>query len=62
MKIIKVDNFARETYDDVLVCENVNTFYGTFITNALNEKFSGENSEAFFKLVKEDYTLYKCEW
>lgn len=62
MKIICVDNFARETHDDVLVCENVNHFYGQFIVNMLNEKLSGELSSDYYRLVEDDYKLYKYEW
>ncbi|PAD70588.1 hypothetical protein CHH83_01950 [Bacillus sp. 7586-K] len=62
MKVICVDNFARETHDDVLVCENVNDFYGKFIVNMLNEKLSGEHSSDYYRLVEDDYKLYKYEW
>lgn len=62
MKIICVDNFARETHDDVLVCENANDFYGEFIVNMLNEKLSGEHSSDYYRLVEDDYKLYKYEW
>lgn len=62
MKIIAVDNFDRETRDDVLVCENVNEYYAERIVNFLNIKYSGEHESRYFKAVKDDFKLYKYEW
>jgi hypothetical protein len=62
MKIINVDNYNRDTVDDVLVCENVKKYYGEIIVNALNNTLSGEHSESYFRLVSDDYVLYKYEW
>lgn len=61
MKIICKDNFDSETKDDVLICENVGKYYGTLIVSWLNEKLSGEHSSLFFKLVEDDYQLYKFQ-
>lgn len=62
MKIIAVDNFDRETHDDVLVCENVNEFYSKVIVEFLNDKYSGEHASEYYKAVEDDYKLYKFEW
>ena len=62
MKIICVDNYARETHDDSLVCENVNEFYAKEIVSFLNNKFSGDDSADYYKAVEDDYVLYKYEW
>lgn len=62
VKIIRVDNFARETLDDSIVCENVNDFYGKAIVNYLNGKYSGDHSPDFYRLVDDSYELYKYEW
>jgi hypothetical protein len=62
MKIICVDNFARDTVNDTLVCENVNEYYGKFLVNQLNDKLSGDHSPDFYKLVDDNYVLYKYEW
>lgn len=62
MKIIAVDNFNRETHDDKLICENVNTYYAKIIVEFLNNKISGDYSDEYFKVVEDDYTLYKYEW
>jgi hypothetical protein len=62
MKIICVDNFARETHDDTLVCENVSEYYGKILVDLLNDKLSGEHSSDYYKLVEDDYKLYKYEF
>jgi hypothetical protein len=62
MKIIQVDNLQRDIVDDVLVCENINESYGETIVNVLNHKYSGEHSPVFYRLVEDDYKLYKYDW
>jgi hypothetical protein len=62
MKIICVDNYDRDTVDDVLVCENVNEYYGKIIVGLLNDKLSGEHSSGFYKLIDDDHKLYKYDW
>lgn len=61
MKIICTDNFGRETVNDRLVCENVNEFYGSKIVEFLNERYSGDYSSDFYRLVNDDYRLYVWE-
>ena len=61
MKIVCVDNYDREFYDDILVCENIrNEKWGNVMVDALNSR-KGENSELFYKLVEDDYKLFKFE-
>ena len=61
MKIVCVDNYDREFYDDILVCENIrNEKFGNIMVDALNSR-EGSNSEWFYKLVEDDYTLFKFE-
>lgn len=60
MKIIRVDNFNRETVSDLLVCENISQHYGEIIVGLLNNKESNE-SPNFFKLVQDDYKLYNFQ-
>lgn len=61
MKIIRVDNFDREGVNDRLVCENVNEYYGLKIAEYLNDRFSGEHSPDFYRLVDDNYKLYVWE-
>jgi len=61
MKIIKTDNFDRDYVSDKLVCENVNQYYGKHIVDFLNNKFSGDNSSDFYKLVEDGQELYVWE-
>ena len=61
MKIINTDNFDREDHSDSLVCENVSEFYGKIIVKALNDKLSGSTSPDYYRLVPDDYKLYKFE-
>lgn len=61
MKIIRVDNYCRDTRDDFLVAENVNDYYSEKIVNILNDK-EPENSEDYYKSVEDDYKLYEFEY
>jgi hypothetical protein len=58
MKIIKVDNHNKETYNDVLIAENVHAGYGKIIVDLLNNNARRSDSD-FFKLVDDNYKLYK---
>lgn len=60
MKIIGIDNFDRENFSDILVCENVNEGYGRIITNMLNTR-EGSGGDRFYKLVRDDHKLYIFE-
>ena len=61
MKIVRVDNYDRELYNDVLVCENIrNEKFGNIMVDALNSR-EGSNSEWFYKLVEDDDKLFKFE-
>jgi len=60
MKIVCVDNYDREIYDDVLVCDNVNDYYGKQIVEFLNDK-AGEDNNNYYRLVGNDYELFKFE-
>ena len=59
MKIVNCDNFDRDYHPDKLVCENVPEYYAQTIADALNEKFGGEESSNYFKVVADDYVLYE---
>jgi len=61
MKIIKIDNFDRDSVSDELIAENVSAYYIEFIVEELNQKYSGSTSPYFFMAVPDDRTLYKFE-
>lgn len=61
MKIIKSDNFNRENVSERLVAESVPPVYANIIADLLNDRFSGSQSEAFFRAEKDDYQLYVFE-
>jgi len=61
MKIILVDNFDRERINDILIAENVNKIWGARIVKFLRDTFSNSNSSDWFRLVEDDYKLYKFE-
>lgn len=58
MKIICKDNFDRETRSDEVIAENVHEFYAQFIADSLNDRFSGPNSDSFFRAEPDDYKPY----
>ncbi|RXZ78039.1 hypothetical protein EBB07_28700 [Paenibacillaceae bacterium] len=59
MKIIKTDNYDRDSVADILIAENINTYYGEKMVDLLNDKFSGEGSSDFYKLVEDNYKLWR---
>lgn len=63
MKIIEVDNFDGEgpNSNDVVVAENVHDYYGPKIVEWLIEKYSGDYSSSYFRLVEDDYKLKRFE-
>lgn len=59
MKIIKVDNFDRDNISDQLIADNVVDFYGQHMVEELNNQFSDDHAQIFFRLVDDDYELYE---
>lgn len=58
MKIIKIDNFGRESVADKLIAENVRGYWSGLIVELLNN-YEGADSPNFFKLVEDDYVLWR---
>jgi hypothetical protein len=57
MKIIAVDNFARESVADRLIADNIaNEVVGNIMVKALNSDC--DVSASFYKLVPDDYKLW----
>ena len=61
MKIVQVDNFNRDTVSDKLIAENVNEYFGKFLVEALNKKYVDDYSPEYYRLMPDDYKLYKWE-
>ena len=59
MKIIAVDNLARDYVADVLVAEKVNPVWADIIVDVLNINQSGEYAELYFKAVPDDHKLWR---
>lgn len=61
MKIVCIDNFDRNDIPDVLICENVNKHIGTYLTEYLNDTFSGSTSLNYYQLKEDSYKLNTAE-
>lgn len=60
MKIVQHDNFNRESIADFLVAENIKSeAYAKVMCDALQAKYGGENSDAFFQVKNDDYRLWR---
>lgn len=60
MKIICVDNYDREFRDDILIAINVHPSYGKLLVDTINDspkRYDGD----FFRLVEDNYELFKFE-
>lgn len=62
MKIIKTDNFQRDEMSDSLVAETLSPYYAKIIVKLLNKKLSGNESQSYFREVKDDYELYRVKY
>jgi hypothetical protein len=60
MKIIKVDNLGRDTVDDVLIAENVLSYYIGSIVEALNQDICTD-AGAWFMAMEDEYELKTWE-
>ena len=60
MKIVRLDNFGRETVSDELVAENVPVEYAERIARALNAQ-GAMLSDEYFTVKPDNYVLYRFE-
>ena len=58
-KVIRTSNYNFETVDDVFICGNVTKQVGNMIADALNDKYSGDESDDYYMCVESDYILHK---
>lgn len=57
MKVIGVDNFARDNVDDVLIESNLTPEAAEAKADELNEKYSGPDAPRFYRAVADDHVL-----
>lgn len=58
MKVICVDNYARETRSDRLVAENLTEGAATALAEEKNDNCADED---YFRVVPDDYKLHEWE-
>lgn len=59
MKIIGVDNHARESVADILIAENIqNEAYAETMLEALREKYGCDGPGTWFIIRPDDYKLW----
>lgn len=54
MKVIGINKFDKEKINDILVCENINGYYGELFRDLLNKM---NNSIYCYDLVQDNYEL-----
>jgi hypothetical protein len=59
MKIIKKDNFDRESIADETIAENVEDYYAGLIVDFLSRTRASDYSDWVYKAVPDDYRLSK---
>lgn len=58
MKIIAVDNYNRDLYDDQLVADHiVHNVHADTMCAALNAKYDHAGAQYYYVVVKDDYVL-----
>lgn len=58
MKIVTKDNFGKDLFEEQLVAENVNKFYGEELVKSHNDRYWKSESSSYLALVEDDYELY----
>lgn len=60
MKVVRVDNFCRDTVDDVLVAAALSPAAAELMAKHKNED-EGPDSQHFYRAVEDDYVLQRWE-
>lgn len=58
MKIIRKDNYDRETRSELLVASGLNSYYATQIVELLNSDPKRDDSD-YYAAVYDDHVLYE---
>lgn len=61
MKVVRVDNFARETVDDKLIADGLSSNDAEAMAEKLNKEQSGPDSPVYYRVVADDYKLREWE-
>lgn len=62
MKIIKIDAILNETVSDVLIADHITSeYYGEIMVQALIKDLGYMLCDFTYKLVEDDYELYRYE-
>jgi hypothetical protein len=61
MKIVGVDNFARESVADKLICTDIaDTALASYIAESLNAGLCNcDHADTFYRAVPDDYRLWR---
>lgn len=59
MKIIAKDNFARESVADILIAENVPSYYAPAIAEFLQSKHGGDQAARYYTTADDGYVLWR---
>ena len=58
MKIVCTSNFNLDLYQEQVVAENVNVFFGKELVDTWNQKHATGGGPDYLRLVEDDYELY----
>lgn len=57
MKVVRTDNYDREIYDEILIAKELSKDEAEKVARDMNNS----NDQWFYKVVGEDYKLFKFE-
>ena len=60
-RVVQTDNFDRENVSERFITEPIHENMAKRIQIFLNETYSGPNEQEYYKMVPENYQLYKFE-
>ena len=61
MKIIAKSNFDDESFSEYTICEKLSDHWADIIWSYISDKYTTASSEEYFKIVPDDYELYKFD-
>lgn len=58
MKIVVRDSLCRDVFEEYVVAENINEWYGKEFVKLYNNKFCDDESDTYLDLVEDNYVCY----